>query len=150
MRDAQKKLSKRDGDASYEDFIKKGYLKEAYKSIKTIDSICDDDKILISEGCSHHRQCGDIGTVKLPNLIKKYTGKNINFEFTQGTEFPKDLSEYKLVIHCGGCMLNEREVQSRMEFSLNEGIPFTNYGIAIAYMNGIIKRSTEIFKELEM
>jgi len=126
----------------------KGYLETAFKSIKVIDKVADGDKILISEGCSHHRQCGDIGTVKLPNLIKKYTGKDIKFEFTQGTEFPKDLSGYKLVIHCGGCMLNEREVQTRMEFSLNEGIPFTNYGIAIAYMNGIIKRSTAIFEEL--
>lgn len=128
----------------------KGYLKSAYESIRVIDSISDGDKILISEGCSHHRQCGDIGTVKLPNLIKKYTGKDVVFEFTQGTEFPKDLSPYKLVIHCGGCMLNEREVQNRMEMSLDGGVPFSNYGIAIAYMNGIIKRSTEIFKELEM
>ncbi len=128
----------------------KGYLKSAFDSIKTLDSINDGDKILISEGCSHHRQCGDIGTVKLPNLIKKYTGKDVVFEFTQGTEFPKDLSDYKLVIHCGGCMLNEREVQNRMETSLDRGVPFSNYGIAIAYMNGIIKRSTEIFDELEM
>ncbi len=127
----------------------KGYLKTAYESIKTIDSVEDGDKILISEGCSHHRQCGDIGTVKLPNLIKKYTGKNINFEFTQGTEFPRDLSPYRLVIHCGGCMLNEREVTSRMESSVSKGVPFSNYGIAIAYMNGIIKRSTEIFEELK-
>ncbi|MBO5742736.1 MAG: [FeFe] hydrogenase H-cluster maturation GTPase HydF [Clostridia bacterium] len=128
----------------------KGYLKEAFESIKVIDSIKDDDVILISEGCSHHRQCGDIGTVKLPNLIKKYTGKNPVFEFTQGTEFPNGLEKYSLVIHCGGCMLNEREVQSRMETSLNKGVPFSNYGIAIAYMNGIIKRSTEIFPELQI
>ncbi len=127
----------------------KGYLKAAYDSIKTIDALKDGDKILISEGCSHHRQCGDIGTVKLPNLIKKYTGKSIAFEFTQGTEFPDDLSPYRLVIHCGGCMLNEREVTSRMEASLSKGVPFSNYGIAIAYMNGIIKRSTEIFEELK-
>ncbi len=128
----------------------KGYLKEAYESIKVIDSIKDDDVILISEGCSHHRQCGDIGTVKLPNLIKKYTGKNPVFEFTQGTEFPTGFEKYSLVIHCGGCMLNEREVQSRMETSLNKKTPFSNYGIAIAYMNGIIKRSTEIFPELQV
>lgn len=128
----------------------KGYLKPAFDSIKTLDSINDGDKILISEGCSHHRQCGDIGTVRLPNLIKKYTGKDIVFEFTQGTDFPGDLSPYKLVIHCGGCMLNEREVTNRMETSLEKGVPFSNYGIAIAYMNGIIKRSTEIFDELEM
>ena len=128
----------------------KGYLKEAFESIKVIDSIKDDDVILISEGCSHHRQCGDIGTVKLPNLIKKYTGKNPVFEFTQGTEFPNGLEKYSLVIHCGGCMLNEREVQSRMETSLNKRVPFSNYGIAIAYMNGIIKRSTEIFPELQI
>jgi len=127
----------------------KGYLKTAYQSIKTLDTITSDDKILISEGCSHHRQCGDIGTVKLPNLIKKYTGTNPVFEFTQGTEFPSDLSPYRLVIHCGGCMLNEREVTSRMQSSIDKGIAFSNYGIAIAYMNGIIKRSTEIFPELK-
>ena len=126
----------------------KGYLKEAYESIKILDELKEGDTILISEGCSHHRQCGDIGTVKLPNLIKKYTGINPVFEFTQGTDFPSELQKYKLVIHCGGCMLNEREVQSRMETSLNKGVPFSNYGIAIAYMNGIIKRSTEIFPEL--
>lgn len=127
----------------------KGYLKEAYESIKVLDDLKQGDTILISEGCSHHRQCGDIGTVKLPNLIKKYTGINPVFEFTQGTEFPSELQKYKLVIHCGGCMLNEREVQNRMETSLNENVPFSNYGIAIAYMNGIIKRSTEIFTELQ-
>ena len=127
----------------------KGYLETAYKSIKTLEDISSGDKILISEGCSHHRQCGDIGTVKLPNLIKKYTGKTPVFEFTQGSEFPSDLSEYKLVIHCGGCMLNEREVTSRMNASLEKGIPFSNYGIAIAYMNGIIDRSTRIFEELK-
>lgn len=126
----------------------KGYLKEAFKSIKVLDELKEGDTILISEGCSHHRQCGDIGTVKLPNLIKKYTGINPVFEFTQGTEFPTELQKYKLVIHCGGCMLNEREVQNRMETSLNKDVPFSNYGIAIAYMNGIIKRSTEIFPEL--
>lgn len=126
----------------------KGYLKTAYESIKTLEDICDNDTILISEGCSHHRQCGDIGTVKLPNLIKKYTGKNPVFEFTQGAEFPSDLKKYKLIIHCGGCMLNEREVQSRMQKSIDNGVPFSNYGIAIAYMNGIIKRSTGIFPEL--
>lgn len=126
----------------------KGYLKTAYDSIKTIDTVKDGDKILISEGCTHHRQCGDIGTVKLPNLIRKYTGKDIDFSFTQGTQFPQDLSEYKLVIHCGGCMLNEREVTSRMETSISKGVPFSNYGIAIAYMNGIISRSTEMFDEL--
>ncbi len=127
----------------------KGYLKEAYTSIKTLDDITDGDSILISEGCSHHRQCGDIGTVKLPALIRRYTGKDINFAFTQGTEFPRDLSPYKLVIHCGGCMLNEREVAGRMEASLSAGVPFSNYGIAIAYTNGIIRRSTEIFDELK-
>lgn len=126
----------------------KGYLKTAYESIKTLEDICDNDTILISEGCSHHRQCGDIGTVKLPELIKKYTGKNPVFEFTQGAEFPSDLKKYKLIIHCGGCMLNEREVQSRMQKSIDNGVPFSNYGIAIAYMNGIIKRSTGIFPEL--
>lgn len=125
----------------------KGYLATAYEGIKALDAISDGDKILISEGCSHHRQCQDIGTVKLPKLIKKYTGIEPVFEFTQGGEFPLDLSSYKLIIHCGGCMLNEREVQNRMLSARDAGVPFSNYGIAIAYMNGIMERCTRVFGE---
>lgn len=126
----------------------KGFLNTAVDGVSKIKSLNDGDKILISEGCTHHRQCKDIGTVKLPNWLKKYTQKNLDFEFTSGTEFPENLSEYSLVIHCGGCMLNAREVQSRMERAVSQKIPFTNYGISIAYMNGILKRSLEIFPEL--
>ena len=100
---------------------------------------------MISEGCTHHRQCNDIRTVKLPNWIKKYTGKNIEFEFTQGGEFPQDLSKYALIIHCGGCMLNEAEMKSRLKKASEQNIPIVNYGMAIAYMNGILERSLEIF-----
>ncbi|HAP78654.1 MAG TPA: [FeFe] hydrogenase H-cluster maturation GTPase HydF [Ruminococcus sp.] len=126
----------------------KGFLDTAVKGVKAIDSLKDGDKVLISEGCTHHRQCKDIGTVKLPNWVKKYTGKNLEFNFSSGTEFPENLSGYSLIIHCGGCMLNEREVQSRMERAVMQNVPFTNYGTAIAYMNGILKRSLKIFPEL--
>ena len=101
--------------------------------------------MLISEGCTHHRQCDDIGTVKLPKWIRKYTGKILNFEFTSGTEFPQDLSKYRMVIHCGGCMLNDREMNYRLKCAEDQGIPITNYGIAIAHMQGILERSTEMF-----
>jgi len=126
----------------------KGFLETAVDGITKINSLKVGDKVLISEGCTHHRQCKDIGTVKLPGLLKKHTGKNLIFEFSSGTEFPENLSDYSLVIHCGGCMLNQREMQSRMERTLSQKIPFTNYGTAIAYMNGILKRSLEIFPEL--
>ncbi len=124
---------------------RKGFLDASIKGILTLKEIQDGDKILIAEGCTHHRQCEDIGTVKLPGWIKNYTGKNPEFAFCSGTEFPEDLSDYKLVIHCGGCMLNEREMQYRMRCAVDQGIPFTNYGIAIAFMNGILKRSLEMF-----
>lgn len=126
----------------------KGFLDTAVEGVSKIKNLKDGDRILISEGCTHHRQCKDIGTVKLPDWIKKYTGKNLEFDFSSGTEFPENLSGYSLVIHCGGCMLNEREVQSRMERAVTQNIPFTNYGTAIAYMNGILKRSLKIFPEL--
>lgn len=126
----------------------KGFLETAVDGVSKIKSLKDGDRILISEGCTHHRQCADIGTVKIPNWLKKYTGKDFNFEFSSGTEFPDDLSEYALVIHCGGCMLNPREVQNRMQRALSQNVPFTNYGTAIAYMNGILKRSLKIFPEL--
>ncbi len=128
----------------------KGNLLNATKGAMTLDKLCDNDLVLISEGCTHHRQCNDIGTVKIPKLIKKYTNKNIKFEFTSGGDFPKDLSKYKMVIHCGGCMLNENEMQYRYKNAISQNIPITNYGIAIAYMNGIIKRSISVFPELKM
>ncbi len=121
----------------------KGYLETAVKGIQAVDSLKDGDRILISEGCTHHRQCEDIGTVKLPNWLLKYTGKDLKFEWSSGWEFKEDLSPYAMVIHCGGCMLNEREVKYRMKCAVDQGIPFTNYGIAIAYMKGILQRSIE-------
>ena len=127
----------------------KGNLKNAVKSASELDGLLDGDTVLISEGCTHHRQCNDIGTVKLPKLIRKYTNKEINFEFTSGGEFPKDLSGYRLIVHCGGCMLNENEMQYRYKTAKEKDIPITNYGMAIAYMNGIIKRSVCVFDELK-
>ncbi len=121
----------------------KGYLETAVRGIQEVDSLNDGDRILISEGCTHHRQCEDIGTVKLPNWLLKYTGKDLKFEWSSGREFKEDLSPYAMVIHCGGCMLNEREVKYRMKCAVDQGIPFTNYGIAIAYMKGILQRSIE-------
>lgn len=126
----------------------KGTLETAVRGAKALDSIKDGDKILISEGCTHHRQCGDIGTVKLPNWVRKHTGKDVAFEFTSGTEFPDDLSGYAAVIHCGGCMLNEREMKYRYACAEEQGVPITNYGIAIAHMHGILKRSVEPFEEI--
>ena len=123
----------------------KGYLETAVKGINAIDSLKDGDTILISEGCTHHRQCGDIGSIKIPAWLKKYTGKNLNIQTTSGVDFPENLSEYAMIIHCGGCMLNEREVLYRMKCANDAGIPFTNYGIAIAKMKGILNRSIEIF-----
>ena len=125
----------------------KGLLKNAVQGAYKLDELKSGDKILISEGCTHHRQCGDIGTVKLPAMIKKYTGKDFEFSFTSGGTFPEFISGYDLVIHCGGCMLNEREMQSRLNKAKNNHVAMTNYGIAIAYMNGILKRSIEIFPE---
>lgn len=126
----------------------KGFLDTAVDGVSKIKSLNDGDKILISEGCTHHRQCKDIGTVKLPHWLREYTGKDLEFSYSSGTEFPEDLSQYSLVIHCGGCMLNAREVQNRMQKAVSQKVPFTNYGISIAYMNGILKRSLEIFPEL--
>jgi [FeFe] hydrogenase H-cluster maturation GTPase HydF len=122
----------------------KGDLAEQIKAVKAIDSLKDGDYVLISEGCSHHRQCDDIGTVKLPNWILKYTGRKIDFQFTSGGEFPKDLLKYKLIIHCGGCMLNEKTMQSRLAQAKAQGIPMTNYGIIISHINGILERCTEM------
>lgn len=126
----------------------KGFLEEAVKGAAAIENLRDGDTVLISEGCTHHRQCNDIGTVKLPGLLKKYTGKALNFEFSSGTEFPEELSRYSLVIHCGGCMVTEREMLYRIKTATDSGIPVTNYGTSIAYMNSILKRSVEIFPHL--
>lgn len=119
----------------------KGSLANAVAGVKALQSIQDGDKILISEGCTHHRQCNDIGTVKLPSWIKRYTGKNPEFVFTSGTEFPLDLSPYKMIVHCGGCMLNDREMLYRYKCAAEQNVPMTNYGILIAHINGILKRS---------
>ena len=127
----------------------KGALLNSVKSVKTLDDIKDGDRILISEGCTHHRQCDDIGTVKLPNWIRNYTKSEPEFIFTSGTEFPIDLSSYKLIIHCGGCTLNEREIMYRNKCAYLQNVPMTNYGIAIAYMKGILERSIEIFPHLK-
>ncbi|MDD6284169.1 MAG: [FeFe] hydrogenase H-cluster maturation GTPase HydF [Firmicutes bacterium] len=126
----------------------KGDLATVIGGAAKLDRLSDGDKVLISEGCTHHRQCQDIGTVKLPGWINDYTGKKLSFSFTSGTEFPDDLSQYALVIHCGGCMLNEREMKSRLEHCTEQGVPVTNYGIAIAQMHGILKRSLEPFPDL--
>lgn len=124
----------------------KGNLKTLANGAKALDTLDNEDTILISEGCTHHRQCNDIGTVKLPRLIQKYTGKKINFTFTSGTEFPEDLSPYRMIIHCGGCMLNEREMKYRLKCAEDQHIPITNYGTAIAHMNNIFTRSLEPFE----
>lgn len=124
----------------------KGELDIAYRNASKISELKDGDKVLISEGCTHHRQCDDIGTVKLPRMIKAASGADVSFEFTSGGEFPEELSQYSLVVHCGGCMLNEREVRYRMNHACDCGIPITNYGVALAYMNGILDRAMEIFK----
>lgn len=126
----------------------KGSLEAAVRGAKALDDLKDGDKILISEGCTHHRQCGDIGTVKLPAWIKKHTDRDVYIDFTSGTEFPDDLSGYSAVIHCGGCMLNEREMKYRYACAEEQGVPITNYGIAIAHMHGILKRSVEPFEEI--
>lgn len=125
----------------------KGNLETAVKGAYILNDLKDNDTVLISEGCTHHRQCDDIGTVKLPKWICKFTNKKINFEFTSGTEFPdeKKLKKYSLIVHCGGCMLNEREMKSRINCAKSPGVPITNYGILIAHINGILKRATEIF-----
>lgn len=126
----------------------KGNLQTAVQGVTALENLEDGYKILVGEGCTHHRQCDDIGTVKLPRWIKEYTGKNPEFIFTSGTEFPLDLSPYKMIIHCGACMLNEREMQYRIKCAADQNIPFTNYGITIAYINGILKRTVEPFPQI--
>lgn len=123
----------------------KGNLETVVSGANALESLQDGDTILISEGCTHHRQCEDIGTVKLPKWLKEYTGKNLNFEFTSGNEFPADLEKYRLIIHCGGCTLNERGMKYRLKCAEDARVPITNYGTAIAYMKGILDRSIQIF-----
>lgn len=125
----------------------KGLLSAALEGIKKLETLSDGDTVLISEGCTHHRQCGDIGTEKLPKWIREYTKKELNFEFTSGGGFPEDLKKYALIVHCGGCMLPEREILHRQQFAKEQNVPITNYGILIAKINGILKRSTEILEK---
>lgn len=127
----------------------KGDLEALVRGAATLKSLKDGDKVLISEGCTHHRQCGDIGTVKLPNWIRQYTGKNIDFSFTSGGDFPEDLSQFSLVVHCGGCMLNDREMGYRINTAKAEGVPIVNYGVLIAHIHGILKRSLSPFGNLK-
>lgn len=127
----------------------KGELETQLKGVAALSSIEDGDRILIAEGCTHHRQCGDIGTCKMPEWIRNYTGKKPVFEFTSGTEFPDDVSSYKMVVHCGGCMLNEREMKYRIACCQDQGVPITNYGILIAQVTGILKRSLGPFPEMQ-
>lgn len=126
----------------------KGNLAAAVQGAKAVDSLEDGDSVLICEGCTHHRQCEDIGTVKMPAWIKKHTGKDLAFHFTSGTEFPDDLSPYRLIIHCGGCTLNEREMQYRIKCAADSGVPMTNYGTMIAYIHGILARSVALFPDV--
>ena len=127
----------------------KGELETQLEGVAALSSIQDDDRILIAEGCTHHRQCGDIGTCKIPDWIRNYTGKKPVFEFTSGTEFPDDVSSYKMVVHCGGCMLNEREMKYRNACCHDQGVPITNYGLLIAQVTGILKRSLGPFPEMQ-
>lgn len=128
----------------------KGFLAEAVRGAQAIENLKNGDRVLISEGCTHHRQCEDIGTVKIPNWLRKYTGADITIETTSGRDFPENLSRYSLIIHCGGCMLNAREMSYRRKTAKDEKIPFTNYGTAIAYMKGILSRSVAVIPDDEM
>ncbi|MBR4098713.1 MAG: [Clostridium sp.] len=126
----------------------KGFLSTAVAGAAALDRLQDGDTILVAEGCTHHRQCNDIGTVKLPRWLRQHTGKQLNFEACSGTEYPEDLSRYAAVIHCCACMVTEREVQYRMRCAVDQGIPFTNYGITIAHVTGILERSVRIFPDI--
>ena len=125
----------------------KGVLESAVRGAEAVSALRDGDKVLICEGCTHHRQCEDIGTVKLPGWIRRFSGAEPQFAFTSGGDFPDDLSPYKLIVHCGGCMLTEREMRYRRGLAADSGVPFTNYGTLIAHMNGILRRSLEPFPE---
>lgn len=126
----------------------KGNLKKLVQGVKAVDSLKDGDKVLIAEGCTHHRQCEDIGTVKIPRWLKTHTGKELVIETCSGTEFPADLSAYSLVVHCGGCTLHEKEMKHRIFRAGEQGVPIVNYGIFIAYVNGILTRSVEVFPDI--
>lgn len=126
----------------------KGDLERVVRGARAVEQLQEGDRVLISEGCTHHRQCGDIGTVKLPAWIQRHTGKTLSFDFTSGTEFPDDLSPYRLVVHCGGCMLNQREMKYRLSCAADQHVPMTNYGTLIAHINGILERSIQPFPEL--
>ena len=127
----------------------KGDLETLTDGVQFMSQLRDGENVLISEGCTHHRQCNDIGTVKLPIWVKEFSGKELNFSFTSGNEFPKDLTDFAMVIHCGGCTLNEKEMKHRMKIARENNVPMTNYGTAIAHMNGILERSTAVFKRIE-
>lgn len=127
----------------------KGVLVPAMQAAQTLEALPADSRILISEGCTHHRQCNDIGTVKLPKWIQTHTGKTFQFDFSSGNSFPEDLSPYQLIVHCGGCMLNQREMESRAARAASQGVPYTNYGVLIAYLNGILKRSLSFLTAIE-
>lgn len=126
----------------------KGFLDEAVRGVTAIGRLRDGDRVLISEGCTHHRQCNDIGSVKLPRALRRHTGQELNIELSSGRDFPEDLSPYSLIVHCGGCMLNEREMTRRMACAVEQGVPITNYGIALAFLTGILRRSVEVFPHL--
>ncbi|MBQ2792924.1 MAG: [Oscillospiraceae bacterium] len=126
----------------------KGFLESAVKGVAAIETLQEGDTILIAEGCTHHRQCNDIGSVKIPRWLRNHVGQNVNIELSSGADFPEDLSRYKVIIHCGGCMLPAREVMYRLKCAEDQGVPMTNYGIAIAYMQGILRRSVDIFPDL--
>ena len=127
---------------------RKGLLDTAVQGAAAIETLDDGDRVLIAEGCTHHRQCDDIGTVKIPRWLKQYTGKKLQFSSCSGRDFPEDLNPYRLIVHCGGCMLNEREVRYRMKCAEDQGVPITNYGICIAYIQGVLRRSVAMFPHL--
>ncbi len=126
----------------------KGFLETAVDGVSALQHLQNGNRVLIAEGRTHHRQCNDIGTIKIPNWLRTFTGNHITIDTCSGTEFPDDLSPYKVVLHCGGCMLNEREVQYRMKCAVDQQVPFLNYGLTIACMQGILKRSLQPFPEL--
>ncbi|MBQ7161745.1 MAG: [Clostridia bacterium] len=126
----------------------KGSLPELVRGAAALSKIEDGDRVLISEGCTHHRQCNDIGTVKMPGWIESFSGAKPSFTFTSGGEYPDDLSDFKVIVHCGGCMLNETEMQNRIERAVKAGVPIVNYGVAIAHMHGILRRSLELFPDV--
>lgn len=126
----------------------KGFLRTAVAGVAAVENLKDGDTVLMAEGCTHHRQCNDIGTVKIPRWLRMHTGRELNIQTCSGREFPEDLSPYALVVHCGGCMITEREVQYRMRCAQDQNVPFTNYGIAIAQMTGALERSVRLFPKV--